>query len=241
MCVCFFFSSALYASCTPEDFSQLREVDVVTVLDGDTLRLADEDVRLVGVNTPEMNYGKSKKPEPYAVESTQFVKTFVSENRVFLEKAGWDKYQRRLGQIWVALKGDLFLLSEYLLKNGYAFQVFESESRYVSCLRQAEIQARDAKKGVWGALEFWLNVDRGGFVLWSGRLNRVTKSKRYSWLSFSDQRVVRVPNQWFEQLGVKRDLQGEFLEVRGWAVRREKTRFEPYMLPLKSPQIFLEN
>lgn len=243
----FFLSFVLQAQCLPSDrspdSSRLEKIVVQSVLDGDTLRLSGGDVRLASVNTPEMNYGNNRSPEPVAEEATRYVTRLVSDGSLFLDVVGVDKYQRRLGNVWVVNKenGNKLLLSEMLIVNGLGFQIFESDSQYVGCLKKAEQKARKHNLGVWKHLNYWLNVKRGGFALWSGALTKTSKSKRYLWWSLSDSQVVRVPRAWDGSVdGLKRQ-KGDVVDVRGWVVHRKQSRYEPYMMLIKSPQIFLKN
>ncbi|MFC3152388.1 thermonuclease family protein [Litoribrevibacter euphylliae] len=207
------------------------------------MRLSNSDLRLVTVNTPEMNFGNKRVPEPIAEDATRYVKDRISNKQLYLEEMGVDRYQRRLGNVWIKEAGrdHSFLLSERLIANGLGFQIFESDSRYAACLKQAELKARSNKLGVWQYSDYWLNVERGGFALWSGRLQKVSKSKQFYWWRLSDSRVVRVPKLWLDELGIETKKKGDLIELRGWVIHRKKTRYEPYMLPLRSPQILLKN
>jgi endonuclease YncB( thermonuclease family) len=236
--VCLLFSSLrVYAVCVPSAYEDLKVLSEIKVLDGDTIRAVSVgSLRFVGVNTPEMNYGKSgRSPEPFAEEATNYLKTLVVSHDVFYESYGRDKYGRLLGGLWISKPDDSLMrsVSELLLQAGYAFQVFESSSFYEKCLAQSERMARQRRLGVWSQLSFWLNKNKGGFVIWSGKAERISQSKKFKWVSMSSKRVVRVPLKWFSEGKISDSELMSGFEARGWAVHRKKTRYEPYMLPLK--------
>jgi micrococcal nuclease len=244
VCVFYFlsFASVLHARCIPSSVSSLKSEAVQSVLDGDTIRFSEYDLRLQGINTPEMNYHlKPQRPEPYAELATSSVKNLLGNAAVFIEVTGRDKYNRQLGNVWLKSGSDFYMLSESLLKKGLAFQVFESDSVYVDCLARAERHARELNQGVWSARDYWLNAERGGFVLWHDSVKKVAKSKRYFWFSLSTERVVRVPLDWFSRCKTEMLRKDEMIEVRGWVIHRKSTAYEAYMLPLKSCQILLGN
>ena len=241
--VCVLFVSNLQAkTCIPADVDRFRSVGLVEVVDGDTLRLATgESVRLSGVNTPEMNYGKKHGREPFSVEATDFVSRVLAERPVYIEVQGRDKYQRLIADVWFQGSANWNMLSFEILREGFGFQIFEFDSVYAECLHSAEQKARAKKLGVWSQLDYWLNQERGGFVLWRGTIKKLSRGKRYSWARIANDRVVRISSEWVRSGSVSKKISGEVVEVRGWAIHRKNTRYEPYMLPIKSPQQFQFN
>jgi micrococcal nuclease len=123
-------------------------VRVVRVVDGDTLVVGDEKVRLIGANTPE-----TVKPnwpvEPCGPEASAFTKDFVAGGAVRLEFDGprRDKYGRLLAYVWV---GDQ-MLNEELIRAGLARA--ELKYQYSAAMkarfRRAEADARAARRGIW--------------------------------------------------------------------------------------------
>ncbi len=122
---------------------------VKRVVDGDTLVMGDGTyIRLIGVDTPE-----TKKPqtpvEPFGPEATAFTKRHVEGKTVHLvfESRKTDRYGRTLAFVSV---GDWFL-NEELLKEGlaraelkYSFSKAMKEK-----FRQAEAEAKAARRGIW--------------------------------------------------------------------------------------------
>lgn len=137
-------------SSAPARPTQLREVQVWRVIDGDTLELVDgTKVRLIGVDTPELAHS-GHPTEPLAEEAAWFTKQFLATGPVRLELDPYerqDRFGRLLAYVWV---GDR-MLNEQLLLAGLARARLEfgySEARKVR-FAQAEAQARQAKRGIW--------------------------------------------------------------------------------------------
>ncbi|NMC20684.1 MAG: thermonuclease family protein [Thermogutta sp.] len=135
----------------PSEPLQSGEYVVERVVDGDTLLLAGgERVRLLGIDAPE-----SVKPnspvEPFGPEASQAVRDLLSGagNRIRLETENKrDKYGRLLGVVWA---GEI-CVNQALVEAGLARverQYSIPESLKVRLLA-AEIQARAARRGIWG-------------------------------------------------------------------------------------------
>lgn len=101
---------------------------VVHVVDGDTLDVDHPDgkkdrtrIRLWGIDTPEMNFGKPQLgPQPYAAEATAMAKTLADGQTVRLELEASeirDRYGRLLAYIWLP---DGSCLNEELVRAGLA-------------------------------------------------------------------------------------------------------------------------
>ncbi|MFZ5424570.1 MAG: thermonuclease family protein [Patescibacteria group bacterium] len=126
------------------------EFVVSRVIDGDTVELSNgQKVRYIGIDTPE-----SVKPgspvECYALEAKAKNSELVLNKHVVLERDvnEADKYGRLLRYVWV----DGLLINEILIKEGFAHAVsYPPDIKYQEQLRLAEREARDLKKGIWGA------------------------------------------------------------------------------------------
>jgi len=121
---------------------------VVRIFDGDTVRLANgENVRYIGIDTPEMNYKRSN-PEYMAKEAKEFNRRLVSGKIVRLEfdAERIDKYNRLLAYVYV---DDTFVNAE-LIKEGYA-KVFtiRPNTKYADEFLILQRRARREKKGIW--------------------------------------------------------------------------------------------
>ena len=89
------------------------------VMDGDTIVIGNERVRLVGIDTPELN----PTPEPGSLEAKQFVEELCLEKEVGLDVDDLepkDKYGRTLAIVYVDVDGSWVNLNAELLRGGLA-------------------------------------------------------------------------------------------------------------------------
>ena len=75
------------------------EGKVVSVTDGDTIKVLDEKnvlhkVRLTGIDAPE-------KSQPYGNSSRKHLASLVAGKVVYVESSNKDRYGRTLGKVWV--------------------------------------------------------------------------------------------------------------------------------------------
>ena len=131
-------------------FNPVRyKAKVARVVDGDTIKLeTGEVVRYIGIDTPETVH-PSKPVQCYGKEASDKNRELVEGKEVKLEKdvSETDKYGRLLRYIWL---GDI-LINEYLAREGYAHSsTYPPDVKYQDKFVQAERQARDEKKGLWG-------------------------------------------------------------------------------------------
>jgi micrococcal nuclease len=128
-----------------------RVARVTRVVDGDTIRLGDERVRLIGVDTPE-----TKRPgtpvECFGREATAFTKRLLEGRRVRLELdvESRDRYGRLLAYVRRADDG-LFVNAE-LVAQGYATVLTVPPNvRHAARFLQLQRRARDDRRGLWSA------------------------------------------------------------------------------------------
>lgn len=76
--------------------------DVISVYDGDTIRLGDERIRIVGLDTPELGHRAQCQEEAVAAEQAKqaLIAEFARGN-VALERQGTDRYGRTLARVTV--------------------------------------------------------------------------------------------------------------------------------------------
>jgi len=126
---------------------------VIDVYDGDTIELDDgQTVRLVGINTPEMNYGGT--PEPCAQEATDYT-TAVSLYKdcylVYNTSVGdsIDPYDRTLA--FVHILPDSFCLNIEIVRAGWSedWDYYPVRSDYEVLFEEAEAEAIAAGRGIW--------------------------------------------------------------------------------------------
>jgi micrococcal nuclease len=132
-----------------------QTVTVERVVDGDTIEVnpavgGTGDVRLLGVDTPE-TVDPGEPVEPYGPEASAFTKRQLEGERITLifDQEKTDQYGRTLAYIRISGQSETF--NETLLKQGYAqLYVVPPNDRYETPFSQAQDQARQAQRGIWG-------------------------------------------------------------------------------------------
>jgi endonuclease YncB( thermonuclease family) len=138
----------------PESFSSPSVHESVTVsyvIDGDTLDLTDgRRVRLLGIDAPEAGFD-GEEPEPWAAESTQWLRDRVEGRpvRLRIDEVEKDRYGRTLAWIF---DEQATLINRQMLAEGQARLLadFGLPIDLEPSLRAAESEARLAKLGLWG-------------------------------------------------------------------------------------------
>jgi micrococcal nuclease len=119
---------------------------VKRVIDGDTVELENgEKLRYIGIDTPETH----NADECYGEEATSKNKELVEGKKVYLEKdvSETDQYGRLLRYVWI--NGEM--INEKLVKQGYAkASTYPPDVKYQDKFRNAEKEAREKEKGLWG-------------------------------------------------------------------------------------------
>jgi micrococcal nuclease len=144
-----------HAEPPPPDALPAGDYQVLRVVDGDTLLLANRArIRLIGANAPE-----SVKPEhpiePWGLEASEFTKKLVQGRTVRLQfdKERQDQFGRLLAYVWVKdpESGQEKLLNEELLRAGLARATlwYNFSDAMKRRFRKAEEEARRAHRGIW--------------------------------------------------------------------------------------------
>ena len=149
---------AMLCSCgqhSPKSEWQEGEQAVVSrVMDGDTFALnTGQVVRLVGIEAPSFAY-RDRAEMPYAEKAKRELENLVLGETVQLYYPGLtrDRYDRALAQAYVLPKtGKPIWVNEALVQRGAAWvRLYPDTSKGSDQLWQAEDQARDLKRGMWG-------------------------------------------------------------------------------------------
>lgn len=113
-------------------------------------------MRLIGVDTPETNGG----PICYGQEATGKAAELIGSvgGNVLLEKdiSETDRYGRLLRYVWLEDAAGRRMLDEELVLAGYAqVSTFPPDVKYADRFLAAERNARAAKRGLWGACDYF--------------------------------------------------------------------------------------
>ncbi len=118
---------------------------VAKVIDGDSVILStDEQVRYIGVDTPEIQTG-----ECYAAEAAKANSDLVLGKTASLVRdiSETDKYGRSLYYVYI---GDIFV-NDYLLKNGFAkVMTVPPDTKFEDGFVSSEAYAKEDSLGLWG-------------------------------------------------------------------------------------------
>ncbi|MEA1872263.1 MAG: thermonuclease family protein [Chloroflexota bacterium] len=124
------------------DNSVYEQALVTSVIDGDTVELADgRRVRYLGIDTPEQG-------EYYAEEAIARNKELVEGKTVELQRGDrdQDEYGRLLRYVYV----DGVFVNAELIAQGYAkAYIFDPDDRYSQILVQLEQYAKMRERGLW--------------------------------------------------------------------------------------------
>lgn len=136
----------------PPSASNLTVVEVVRVVDGDTIKVRlngkEENVRLIGVDTPETVH-PTQPVQPYGPEASAFTKAQLTGKQVGLEfdVEERDRYGRLLAYVWL---GDQ-MFNRILVQEGYAqIATFPPNVKYADEFLALQREAREANRGLWG-------------------------------------------------------------------------------------------
>ena len=116
----------------------------VHVVDGDSLRKGDTDIRLYGIDAPEYRQScRDKHGAEYSCgkQAASFLRDFVQGREVSCSSIDTDRYGRAVA---VCKIGDLDINGE-MVRQGWAVAYARHSLSYV----RLEAEARGAKRGIW--------------------------------------------------------------------------------------------
>ena len=114
------------------------------VIDGDTLEISGQRIRLEGIDAPESAQTcqtADTKVYPCGSQSTRALSQIIGHETIACESLGTDKYGRMLGICF--LDGED--INRYMVESGNAWAFVKYSQRYV----WEEFKARTAKVGIW--------------------------------------------------------------------------------------------
>jgi len=211
---------------------------VEKVFDGDTILLSNgQKIRFLGINTPEVA-GRNKNADVGGEEAKAWLTSKIAHRKVRLEGdvEKQDKYGRRLAYVFTEDKQHLNL--ELVRRGLAAVNIYPPNLKYVDSLLVAQDHAEKAGLGIWresayapvsaGALN---NGNYHGWKRVSGRVQGIKRTRKYSYLQFSDHFSVRIENKSLALFGNLSGYVGRTIEARGWVVKQE----DRFVLPVRHP------
>ena len=202
---------------------EVQTATVAKVVDGDTVHFADgRKVRLIGVNTPELDH-KYGRHQAYALAAKTWLQPLQGQ-RVYYQ-AGIDKRDRYGRYLYYLFDKDRISLSSQLLSKGLGYRIaIPPNVAYQDCLAQAEALARSQQRGVWQHRLQW--QPQAGFVMARVTLTSITRNRGGWWLETNQNLVINIPS-YVADLWSTRDvfkLEGRLVEARGWQHPRTKRK-----------------
>lgn len=131
-----------------------ERVKVTKVIDGDTVVVNDKlTVRLIGIDTPE-TVDPRRPVQCFGKEASNKLKELISGKEVILQKdiSETDKYRRLLRYVFLPLPdGRILFINDFLVREGFAKALtYPPDVKYNEQFRQAEREARETGRGLWG-------------------------------------------------------------------------------------------
>lgn len=219
----------------PAPLARGETVRVASVIDGDTVMLADgREVRLVGLQAPKLPLGRAGfEPWPLADEAKAALADLVTGRTVTLGYGGRreDRHGRRLAHL---VRADGLWVQAEVVRRGMArVYSFADNRALVRELQALEQAARADGRGIWALDYYRIRSVReafdavGSFQLVVGRVLDAAAVNGRVYLNFGkdwrqDFTVSVSPGQreTFETAAFDLlDLEGRWIRVRGWIER----------------------
>ena len=125
----------------------LDSVMVTRVVDGDTVVVGENKLRLIGIDSPELETEKLKG-ECFAMEAKERLRELVEGKEIRLEKdvSEKDKYDRLLRYVYIGEEN----INETLVREGFAkLATYPPDMKYYGKLKEAQRVAKENRAGLW--------------------------------------------------------------------------------------------
>ncbi len=218
------------SACVSTHFDEKAEIK--SIIDGDTVILNDNrHIRLIGINTPEINHDNIKRSDAGALKAKDFLLSLLKkQNEIHLKygKERFDRHGRTLAHLY--LNNGLNIQAE-LLQQGLAMPLrIAPNLSLAECYNNASLSAKQKNLGLWALDRYQtrnvlrLKGNEKGFHFISGKVERVTESRSSIWLNLQNNVALRVHKDDLKSFN-KSDLmslQGKTIEANGWLYKRNK-------------------
>lgn len=117
------------------------------VIDGDTIDIGGEPIRLEGIDAPEANQLCDLQGQDYSCgeSSKKYLQDAVRDNVIECNIHGRDKYKRHLGTCTITYNDRN--INSLMVKTGNAVAYLRHTSKYL----QDEVDARVYSRGIWAS------------------------------------------------------------------------------------------
>lgn len=243
-CVCLSLSSTGFiwantATSCPDSHAA-SEFTVHHITDGDTLVLNNgERVRILGINTPEVNFKKPERSDPMAIEARQRLQQLLPDGtrvRLVFDERKKDRYKRLLA--FVRYGNDLDV-GEQLLEEGLAWQYLILPNQLCwQRYRKAEDKAFNNGLGVWNtdnyrirnASDAEVSGKKRQYARLRGEITGTEHSSKNYWFIIDDRVWIGISRKDASQHfgGMEQYQIGQSILVSGWMYKSyDKIRIKP--------------
>ena len=142
-----FLVAILFSAASLATHAEVLVGKVVGITDGDTITVLDADktehkIRLMGIDAPE-------KTQDFGAASKQALSNYIYQREVSVEYKKKDKYQRKVGKVILDKQDICLAMIELGMAWHYKDYEKEQSKKDRDLYRQAELKARESKKGLW--------------------------------------------------------------------------------------------
>lgn len=127
---------------------------VTRIIDGDTFEIETrQKVRLIGIDTPELNKANARDPECFGVQATQKLSDLILNKKIRMKKdiSETDRFGRLLRYIYI----DTLFVNKYLVDSGFAFaHAYPPDMKFKDTLTLAQKTAQENKQGLWNECSY---------------------------------------------------------------------------------------
>lgn len=202
------------------------------VIDGDTVVLTDNrHIRLIGIDTPELNHNKQNTSEAGAKLARQSLIQLLHQQssiRLVYGKKRLDKHGRTLAHLY--LNNGLNIQAE-MLKKGLAMPLrIAPNLSLIDCYATSALSAKKESLGLWAMDRykthdvFSLSGTEKGFYFISGKARLITESRSSLWITLENNVALHIYKDDLNNFN-KNDLmslRGKIIEASGWLYKRKK-------------------
>ena len=145
--IIFFLSFANFAN------SQEKFISVwgsnISIIDGDTIKIGKEKIRLFGIDAPEIKQlCKNKNNNHYACgeKSKNFLSTLINstDKKIYCYYSERDRYNRIIGECFIKANS-LININQKMVSQGHAIAYLKYSKKYL----KDESSAKTNKLGIW--------------------------------------------------------------------------------------------